>query len=142
MSSHTEIMRCTDDLGEEWSLSINQMVVNEVPYYHIMIDGCMFSSLSIVAGHAKFRNVEIPSSTGRFIVFRFAPGTGTGMDDSLMVQLKIQETYIANSGRVNYSLEIDSWAITAEVPAPSEICRSLLYVLDQLCGHLPAFEDS
>lgn len=141
MTSHTEIMRCSDDLGEEWSIGISPMVVNESPYYHIMIHGCMFSSLSIVAGHAKYRNVEVASSTGRFIVFRFAPWHEAGMDDSLMVQLKIQETYSADIGGVYYSLAIDSWAISADIPAPSEICRSLLYVLDELCGHLPSFDD-
>jgi hypothetical protein len=107
-----------------------------------MIHGSMFSTLSIVAGHAKFRNVEIASSTGRFVVFRFAPGHGAGMDDSLMAKVTIQEIYNSNIGEVNYYLEIDSFAINAEIPAPSELCKDLLYVLDQLCGHLPEYDDT
>ena len=142
MSSHVELIRCADDNGEDWSLVINPMVVNDEPYYHIMMHvpiSQSFNGLSIVARHARFRNVESRSDAARFITFRFAPNDVDGADDSLMVSLRIAEMYSANLGGLHYSISIDSWAIGFEVTPPNEICRVLLNTLDQLCGHLPPF---
>ena len=133
----TELLKCSDHLDQEWSLSLSPLMIQGTPYYHIFIhaDSCHFS---LVGRHLLFRNTEVTSPASRTVTFRAAPFYKAGMEDDEMTKIEIREIYSPDLGRIIYSLEIDSHGVNIELSPPDPICEAFLATLEQLCGELPS----